>query len=95
MSEDANTVIGLASPYYLQVSECLGFDIATKFKNRYRLLKICKNRDGDSNVLASMLFIGEIGKYSQLGKPEEYASSPPEELKKIREFYYKKENGLL
>lgn len=95
MSEDANTVIGLASPYYLQIDKCLGFNISEHFKNRYRLLKICKNRDGDSNVLASMLFIGEIGKYHQLGKPEEYVTRAPDELRKIKEFYRQKENKLI
>lgn len=89
ISEDANTVMGIASPFYLMVDKCLGFDI-TKFKNRYRMVKILKNRDGESNVNASFLFIGETGMYYQLGKAEEYAQSPPEQLKKINQFYRKK-----
>jgi hypothetical protein len=86
LSEDANTVIGIASPFYLQVDKCLGFDI-TRFKDRYRLVKICKNRDGESNLLASFLFIGEIGQYTQLNKSSEYEVKAPEELQKINQYY--------
>lgn len=89
LAEDANTVIGVASPFYLQVDKCLGFDI-TKFKDRYRLVKICKNRDGESNLLASFLFIGEIGQYTQLGKASDYEVKAPEELQKINRYYRSK-----
>ncbi len=91
VSEDANTVIGIASPFYLQVTKCLGFDI-TKWQNRYRLIRICKNRDGDANLNASFLFIGEIGLYEQLGTSDQYEVNPPETLKKVRNFYKNKEN---
>lgn len=91
VSEDANTVIGLASPFYYQVDKCLGYDI-TKFKNRYRLAKICKNRDGDVNLLASFLFIGEFGGYYQLPPANELIGKP-EELRKIDEYYKQKTNN--
>ena len=84
VAEDCNTAIGLASPFYYQVDKCLGYDI-TKFKNRYRLAKICKNRDGDVNLLISFLFIGEYGGYSQLPPANELLGQP-EELKKINEY---------
>lgn len=87
LSEDANTVIGLAAPFYLGINTCLGYDI-TKYQNRYRLAKICKNRDGEVNKLASFLFIGEIGKYQQLPKADEQIGKP-EELKKIDQWYQK------
>jgi len=86
-AEDCNTAIGLAAPFYYGVDKCLGYDI-TKYKNRYRLAKVCKNRDGEVNLLASFLFIGEIGKYSQLPKAEEQPGKP-EELKRIDEYYAK------
>ena len=88
-SEDANTVIGIASPFYLQVDNCLGFDI-TKWKNRHRLVRIVKNRDGDSNLNANFLFIGEIGLFEQLGPASDYEVSPPETLKKVNQFYANK-----
>lgn len=91
LSEDANTIIGLASPFYYQVDTCQGYDI-TKYKDRYRLLKICKNRDGKPNLLASFLFIGEIGSYSQLPKAENQIGKP-EELKRI-DAYKAKNNSL-
>jgi replicative DNA helicase len=90
-SEDSNTVIGLAAPFYYGVEKCLGYDIS-KYKNRYRLAKVCKNRDGDVNKLASFLFIGEIGKYAQLPRAEEQVGKP-EELKRIDEYYAKRQNG--
>jgi len=85
VAEDANTIIGLASPFYLQVENCLGYDI-TRYKDRYRLAKICKNRDGSSNLLASFLFIGEVGKYEQLPLSSEQIGKP-EELRRIDEWY--------
>jgi replicative DNA helicase len=91
VAEDANTIIGLASPYYLQVENCLGYDI-TKYKDRYRLAKICKNRDGSTNILASFLFIGEIGKYEQLPIFSEQIGKPAE-LKRIDEWYKKQKYG--
>lgn len=85
VAEDCNTAIGLASPFYFGVDKCLGYDI-TKFKNRYRLAKICKNRDGEVNLLASFLFVGEFGGYYQLPKSEELMGKP-EMLKQIDEYY--------
>jgi replicative DNA helicase len=85
VAEDCNTAIGIASPFYYAVDKCLGYDI-TKYKNRYRLAKICKNRDGDVNLLASFLFIGEFGGYYQLPKAEDMMGKP-EELRKIDDYY--------
>ena len=90
LAEDANTVIGLASPFYYGVDKCLGYDI-TKYKNRYRVAKICKNRDGDVNLLVSFLFIGEIGSYIQLPRAEDQIGKPAE-LKRIDEYYAKQHN---
>ena len=50
------------------------------------LAKICKNRDGSSNLLASFLFIGEVGKYEQLPLASEQIGKP-EELRRIDEWY--------
>jgi replicative DNA helicase len=87
IGEDSNCVIGLAAPFYYGVDKCLGYDIG-KYRNRYRLAKVCKNRDGDVNKLASFLFIGEIGSYIQLPPAEEQIGKP-EELKRIDEYYAK------
>lgn len=86
-SEDANTVIAIASPFYYGVKTCLGFDI-TKYKDRYRLVKILKNRDGQRNLLASFLFIGEYGGYYQLPNANDIVGKP-EQLKKIDDYYVK------
>lgn len=91
VAEDANTIIGLASPFYLGVDKCLGYDIS-KFRDRYRLAKILKNRDGQAQLNVSFLFIGEYGGYYQLPKAEELVGKP-EELKKIDEYYKSKSNG--
>lgn len=86
MAEDAQTVIGLASPHYLKIDNCLGYDI-TKYKDRYRIAKILKNRDGRANLLASFLFIGEYGGYYQLPDAKELMGQQPQELKRINEYY--------
>jgi replicative DNA helicase len=87
-SEDANTVIAIASPFYYGVSSCLGFDI-TRFKDRYRLIKILKNRNGKRNLLASFLFIGEVGAYYQLPNADELEGRKPDKLKAVDEYYAK------
>jgi replicative DNA helicase len=88
VAEDSNTIIGLASPFYLGVEKCLGYDIG-KFRDRYRLAKILKNRDGQAQLNISFLFIGEYGGYYQLPKADEL-NGKPEELKKIDEYYKNK-----
>jgi replicative DNA helicase len=85
--EDANTVIMLASPFYYGIQKCLGYDI-TKYKDRYRLGSILKNRDGQRNLLVSFLFIGEYGGYYQLPNAEDQPGKP-EQLRKIAEYYGK------
>ena len=86
--EDADTVIAIASPFYYKISTCLGYDI-TKYKDRYRMIKLLKNRNGKRNLLASFLFIGEYGGYYQLPSAEELGNKKPEQLKKIHEYYAK------
>ena len=88
VAEDSNTIIGLASPFYLGVEKCLGYDIS-KFRDRYRLAKILKNRDGQAQLNISFLFIGEYGGYYQLPKADEL-NGKPEELRKIDEYYKNK-----
>lgn len=87
-SEDANTVIAVASPFYYGVSTCLGYDI-TRYKDRYRLIKILKNRNGKRNLLASFLFVGEVGAYYQLPPADEMGTRKPEQLQKLSEWYAK------
>lgn len=87
LAEDANTVMGLESPFYVGVDKCLGYDIS-KFRDRYRLLKLLKNRDGKRNILVSFLFIGEYGGYYQL-PPADQLTGKPAELVKIDEYYRK------
>jgi replicative DNA helicase len=88
VAEDSNTIIGIASPFYLGVEKCLGYDIS-KFRDRYRLAKILKNRDGQAQLNISFLFIGEYGGYYQLPKADELQGKP-EELRKIDEYYKNK-----
>jgi replicative DNA helicase len=89
--QDANTILGIASPYNFKVDTYRGFDI-TRYKDRYRMLKICKNRDGTPGLVASFLFVGEIGSFYQLPKAEDIVGKP-EELKKIDEYYKRKHGG--
>ena len=89
--EDANTVIAIASPFYYGVSTCLGYDI-TRYKDRYRLVSILKNRDGQRNLFANFLFIGEYGGYYQLPSKGEEQVGKPDELKRIDEYYAKVNN---
>jgi hypothetical protein len=86
ISEDSNTVIGLASPFNYSIDNFRGYDI-TKYKDRFRIAKICKNRDGATGLVASFLFIGEYGGYYQLPSQNPYGTEQPPELKKINKYY--------
>ena len=84
--EDCNTAIGIASPFALMIENCLGYDI-TKFKDRYRLAKIVKNRDGPTGQICSFSFIGEIGQFRQLKGYEEYLNKKPQEIADVDNYY--------
>lgn len=86
IADASDTVIAVNSPFRNKIKTCNGFDI-TKYKDRFRLASILKNRDGEGNKEAPMLFIGECGNFYQLPSAEVLDGRPPEELIKVKKYY--------
>lgn len=61
----ADFVLGLANPYQYEISPYRGYDIK-RLQDRFRSLKVVKARDGISNIVSGMGFIGEVGVFKEL-----------------------------
>lgn len=74
---DADVVLGLMNAYKMDMENCLGyninetFDSAYNLKDRFRMLKIIKNRLGRDNIAIGLLFIAESCYFEELKKPNE------------------------
>jgi len=88
IADASDTVLAINNPFRNKIANCNGFDI-TKYKDRFRLLSILKNRDGAGNKEAPMLFIGECGNFYQLPSAEELKGEAPQELRRVNEYYRK------
>lgn len=73
----AEVVIMLYYPYREKISKCEGYPIQNTLKNRARIIQICKNRYGRSEVNIGSTFFGEIGMFKELPKPEEIGDYAP------------------
>jgi len=75
--QDADIYISIGNPYKHDLGSYLGYKIipsrtaTVALKNRFRVLRIAKNRDGDINKLIPVLFIGEVGVYADIKLPNE------------------------
>jgi hypothetical protein len=86
IAEASDTVIAVNNPFRNKINSCNGFDI-TKYKDRFRLASILKNRDGEGNKEAPMLFVGECGNFYQLPPASELIGAMPKELKRVKQYY--------
>jgi hypothetical protein len=86
IADASDTVVAINNPYRNNINSCIGFDI-TKYKDRFRIASILKNRDGEGNKDAPVLFVGECGNFYQLPPSEELMGQPPEELKRVKQYY--------
>jgi replicative DNA helicase len=65
--QDANVIMSLFAPHRHELENFRGFDIR-KLKDRFRSLKVLKNRDGSSDFRIPLHFIGEVGQFAELPK---------------------------
>ena len=75
--EDADLVIGLFNPFKLKVTNDLGYEV-DKFinaggYNRYRSIHVLKNSFGVDDIAMGLYFIGEMGLWKELPKPDQTA----------------------
>lgn len=62
---DCDTAFGIMNPYKMDMEEYLDYDL-TILKNRFRMLKIIKNRGGADNIAIGLQFIPEGGYLKEL-----------------------------
>ena len=75
--EDADLVVGLFNPFKLKITDDLGYEvdnfINAKGYNRYRSVHVLKNSFGVDDIAIGLYFIGEMGLWKELPKPEDKA----------------------
>ena len=67
--QDADVVIGLMSPFKLDMTTSLGYDV-NKLKKKMVMLKIIKNRLADDNIAIGLYAKPEIGSFIELPFPD-------------------------
>lgn len=67
---DADIVIGLLSPYKVDLDTCLGYDV-TRLKEKMIMLKIIKNRLSKDGVAVGLHVNPSAGSFSELPKASE------------------------
>jgi len=77
---DADVVIGLMNAHKMDMETCLGYNINVKdekynLKDRFRMLKVIKNRLSRDGIAIGLLFLPEAGSFEELPKPDEILRS--------------------
>lgn len=67
--QDADVVIGLMSPFKLDMTTCLGYNVS-KLKKKMIMFKIIKNRLADDGIAAGLYCKPESGSFMELPDPE-------------------------
>lgn len=65
---DANTIVGLFSPFRHEIQEYLGYDI-TFFRDNIRFLEILGGREGGGGTVCPLYFDGAVNYFKELPKP--------------------------
>lgn len=76
-TQASEVVIMIYFPHREKISRCEGYPIQNILKQRGRIIQICKNRFGRSDVNIGATFFGEIGKFVNLPKPDEIGDYAP------------------
>lgn len=71
-AHDANIMLGIFSPFKFGLKEYLGYPI-DKFKDHFRTLEVCINRDGEIGGIIPLLFDGAVCDWSELPRLEDTA----------------------
>lgn len=85
---DADIVIGIMNPYKMDMEECLTYNINKpnvqyNLRDRFRLLKIIKNRLSRDNISIGLLFQAEAGYFEELKLPKDFDQEYVAKINKI------------
>lgn len=69
---DANTLLGLFSPYKFSIEEYMGYDIK-QFKDHIRFLEVVNSRDGEVGGIVALFFDGACNMFWELPLPNDPA----------------------
>lgn len=86
--QDADLVIGIMNAYKMDMEKCLGYNVNSpgasyNLKDRFRLLKIVKNRLSRDNIMIGLLFQAESGYFEELPKASEITEENIERYSKL------------
>lgn len=81
----ADFVIGLANPFQYEISPYRDYDIK-RLQDRFRSIKIVKARDGISNVVSGMGFMGEVGVFKELPKGKMMTEDDYKQVLKFKKY---------
>lgn len=88
--QDCNIALSLFSPIRYEMEEHRGYNIAPHSGGlgaRYRSLSILKNRDGESDKMVGLQFLGEVGHFSELKRAKEMSSEDYTKVNQIKKSF--------
>jgi replicative DNA helicase len=84
-AHSADYVIGLANPYQFEIPVYRNYDIK-RLQDRFRSIKVLKSRDGISNVVVGMGFIGEVGIFKELPEGKLMTETDYKQILQIKKY---------
>ncbi len=85
---DADVVLGILNAHKMDMETCLGYNINVdraeyNLKDRFRMLKVIKNRMGRDNIAIGLLFIPEGGSFEELPAPHMLTQDYKDRINKL------------
>lgn len=84
-TDAANYVLALFSPMRYDLTEYKGYNIE-KLRNRFRTLSILKSRDGTTDIVKGLAFLGENGIFRELPKPQDMTEEHYKQIESIKKY---------
>jgi len=85
-TEAAHYIFGLCYPQAWEILDYRGYNLGL-LKNRFRGIKLIKNRDGNADVVFGAKFIGEVGVFEELPKPKDMTTEHYTAIANITKYY--------
>lgn len=86
--QDADIVLGIMNAYKMDMDKCLGYNINVEsaiynLRDRFRLLKVIKNRLSRDNISIGLLFQAEAGYFEELPRFNEISQEYINKINKL------------
>jgi replicative DNA helicase len=85
---DSDIVLGIMNAYKMDMEKCLGYNINVpgaeyNLKDRFRLLKVIKNRLSRDNISIGLMFQAESGYFEELRNPKDFDKDYKDRINKL------------